>query len=886
MHKSYFAAGVVLSAMTLLLLGGVAIAADQVSVMPDQGTDYEALEEEGLELEPTTNNSGNNGTIPTIDSIPPDGALMIPESGSDVVGLYDPFDGTFLGNLIFGSGTLATPINAIQGSDGNIYVSDQISDGVFVYDTTGAYLYTYCDGSDGLDNVRGIDFRNDTLFVTSGGDYVAMFDAPHSRLPDFISGGINPFDIYFLEDGQALVSCLSSPAGVRLYDANGSFVSTVISVSFPEQTQLDELDPGDFLNASFSSNVVSDFDIDGTIYQTTPLSSGRGAYRLGNGNLLVTSSAGVREMEPGTGNVIEIENTGQARFIELYRPEVTGDPGALMGTVTDLQLNPIEGAIVAIGYRRDTTDVSGSYFFELYPNTYTATASAQYHNPVTIEDIVVVENETTTVDFALSTPLINVNTSPVELEVDSGEVVTVTRNIANVGDGVLEFDVDVVIGDLILSANPGRGERVANAVDPEGAADVAPYSFSGPDLPVITDYRDSLFTYMIEDATGDNGCLGVEFDGTHFWVTGRNASGGDVHKLHKFDRDGNLITSYNQGTSSVWGWRDMAWDGEYLYASDENEFAKIDPATGMKIGTLPRPPGLSPVRAVAWDPATDHFWGANFSSNIYEFDRSGTIISQYSNSKAAYGMAWDDVSEGGPYIWVNSQDGSPQIQISQFDPSTGTYTGETWQSSLPTGHSAALAGGACFTTEWDPSVAALIVLGQGTPTDFIYGYEIAPYSQWLIVDPMSGVLQPAENIDLDITIDFTAVGLNYDSCYQATIMVYNNTPDTPEIPVSINCGVTDLDEISGLPREFSVAQNYPNPFNAGTNISFALPQQSEVKVEVYNLLGQKTATLFDGLLPAGNHTVTWDASEVASGVYYYKISAGDYSAIRMMTLLK
>ncbi|UCE64968.1 MAG: T9SS type A sorting domain-containing protein, partial [Candidatus Zixiibacteriota bacterium] len=165
------------------------------------------------------------------------------------------------------------------------------------------------------------------------------------------------------------------------------------------------------------------------------------------------------------------------------------------------------------------------------------------------------------------------------------------------------------------------------------------------------------------------------------------------------------------------------------------------------------------------------------------------------------------------------------------------------------------------------------------------GYEITPYSQWITVDPMSGLLQPAENIDLEVTIDFTGDNINYDSTYEATLFVHNNTPATPEIEVEIN-GVTGVEEISGLPKVYSLAQNFPNPFNSRTSINFALPQQSDVKIEVYNVLGQKTATLAEGLLPAGGHTVIWDASDVASGVYYYKLSAGDYTSIKMMTLLK
>lgn len=306
----------VVSAVMLLLVWGTA-----------QATDFKASEEQGLDrgVDQVTGVPGNGGTTPSLDSIPPDGVLLIPESLDDVVGMYDPTDGTFLGNLINGSGFLTTPINAIKGPDDNIYLSDQVADAVFVYDTDGAYQYTYADGSDGLNNIRGIDFRNDTLFVTSGDDYVARFAGQHNRIADFIVDGSDPFDIMFLSDGQSLLCNIQGTSdNLRLYDVDGSLISQVFSVDFPEQVQFDELEPGGYLNGSFSDDVITDFDLDGSIYQTTPLSYCRGVFRLGNGNILATNSSGVFELEPGSGNVIQQENTGSARFIELYKPAVTG----------------------------------------------------------------------------------------------------------------------------------------------------------------------------------------------------------------------------------------------------------------------------------------------------------------------------------------------------------------------------------------------------------------------------------------------------------------------------------------------------------------------------------------------------------------------------------
>jgi len=80
--------------------------------------------------------------------------------------------------------------------------------------------------------------------------------------------------------------------------------------------------------------------------------------------------------------------------------------------------------------------------------------------------------------------------------------------------------------------------------------------------------------------------------------------------------------------------------------------------------------------------------------------------------------------------------------------------------------------------------------------------------------------------------------------------------------------------------------NYPNPFNAKTVISYQLPVDSHVKLAVYNLLGEKVAALVDELQQAGYNSVTWDASDVSSGVYFYKLSSGDFTEIRRMMLVK
>jgi len=89
-----------------------------------------------------------------------------------------------------------------------------------------------------------------------------------------------------------------------------------------------------------------------------------------------------------------------------------------------------------------------------------------------------------------------------------------------------------------------------------------------------------------------------------------------------------------------------------------------------------------------------------------------------------------------------------------------------------------------------------------------------------------------------------------------------------------------------LPTEYALHGNCPNPFNAQTVISYGLPRAAHVKLEVYNLFGQKVATLVDGQQKAGYMSVTWEASEVSSGVYFYKLTAEDFTEVKRMTLLR
>ncbi|MBD3168145.1 MAG: Omp28-related outer membrane protein [candidate division Zixibacteria bacterium] len=149
-------------------------------------------------------------------------------------------------------------------------------------------------------------------------------------------------------------------------------------------------------------------------------------------------------------------------------------------------------------------------------------------------------------------------------------------------------------------------------------------------------------------------------------------------------------------------------------------------------------------------------------------------------------------------------------------------------------------------------------------------------------------ISQGETVDFarDFTIDNIVDEMN------AQVVVFVQDYSTKEVHQTARVDVTDMptginDFPQGeIPRVVKLAQNYPNPFNATTNIAFALKSDTDVNLSVYNIAGQKVAELADGFFEAGNHVVNWDASEVSSGVYFYRLETNDEVKARKMILMK
>lgn len=104
--------------------------------------------------------------------------------------------------------------------------------------------------------------------------------------------------------------------------------------------------------------------------------------------------------------------------------------------------------------------------------------------------------------------------------------------------------------------------------------------------------------------------------------------------------------------------------------------------------------------------------------------------------------------------------------------------------------------------------------------------------------------------------------------------------------IAASTTITGVEKYSGVPTEYSLFQNYPNPFNPTTAIQVALPKEGNVKLTVYNILGEEVAVLANKHMSAGYHTFNFDASKLTSGMYLYRIEANDFVSVRKMLLIK
>ncbi len=261
---------------------------------------------------------------------------------------------------------------------------------------------------------------------------------------------------------------------------------------------------------------------------------------------------------------------------------------------------------------------------------------------------------------------------------------------------------------------------------------------------------------------------------------------------------------------------------------------------------------------------------------------------------------WDDLyPPGGGQIWVYSNTDSAVVSWISV-PHYGSGGPYTFQVVLTS------SGTVSFNYDYVGSPDAEATIGIQN-SDGTVGLQIA-FNQyyahdglsvlinagWLSADPRSGSVPAGD--DFDATIGFDASFLSagtYTGSLIVTAYDINHMVDQITVPVTfVVSPIVGIDDgLIDLPKEFALRQNYPNPFNPTTEIKFDLPATSHVNLQIFNVLGQKVKTLVDGEMEAGYRSVTWNGTDnngksVSSGVYFYKLDAGEHVFTKKMMMLK
>lgn len=301
-----------------------------------------------------------NGTVidntnglytPVVSPLRPNGLwLLIPEWNGDQVYAFDAQTGDLIDPVFIPTTNpvLQSPKHALQAPWGKILVSDQISDAVQEFDTSGVFLRTYAPAGGPnpsiLDNVRGIYIKPDSkllVTVASGASQntIQQFDTGGVHIGIFISGNLNsPFDI-MRRNAEYLISNSTAPNDVTQFDLNGVFLSNFIvstNLAFPQQ--MFRLENGNIVIAGFSSpSGLVFFDSAGVYLNTfTAVTGNRGVYRLGNGNYLTTNGTGVHEIDDTTGALVRtIISVTNFQYISEYDPTGVTNTGNKFNIIPD-----------------------------------------------------------------------------------------------------------------------------------------------------------------------------------------------------------------------------------------------------------------------------------------------------------------------------------------------------------------------------------------------------------------------------------------------------------------------------------------------------------------------------------------------------------------------
>jgi len=599
----------------------------------------------------------------------------------------------------------------------------------------------------------------------------------------------------------------------------------------------------------------------------------------------------------GTPTSTPVSYQNQTWIGSLAAPEF----GNLDGFVREAASNdPIEGAGVVLAGDTVLTNHSGAYSFtDVQVGHYNVTAFMMGYNSST-EAVDILAGQTVHQDFLLTQPLISVDIDEININLGAGETHDETFNISNIGDGDLDFDIEVTEG------GGGPGEIAILVVDDDG----------GPNNGgTYQDVQDAFFN-ALDDAGYDYDTFIVDWS-----ITTPPQSGPDATEMSDYD----LVIWF---TGETWGYygddtltntdegslRTYLNAGGNLFLSGQDYLWESYPTAGaFSAGQFPRDMlGLTSATQDLWAPPTACTGGANSfaagmsfvcsvpypSATLWCDEIIGTGDAIFLvNGTSPVAREFEGANFKAAFTTLSFEglvDGAPPSTKAQFMENLISWVQDRDARMIPAPSRPAItplvsensAAKICDTPSGGTYASHLRGLSPDLGPVNNHYQPLETDDPWLEVAPAHGTIAAGESEMITATFTMPDTAHVGDE-YEGSIIIHNNSVlDPVTIPVTVNIIDRVSDKEQAVPMQFALHQNYPNPFNPSTEIRFDLPQTAPVTLAVYNLLGQKVATVLDQRLEAGSHQVSFDATGLASGVYFYRINAAQFTDLKKMVLVK
>lgn len=598
--------------------------------------------------------------------------------------------------------------------------------------------------------------------------------------------------------------------------------------------------------------------------------------------------------------------------------------GSLSGTVTDCNGDPLSGITVTIPDAANLTTqtmANGTYSFEevLVGNW---TVFASHDNYWTDEENVeIVVDQESVVDFELTYPEADVSTTSLELQVFIGEddpdryYGSIDFDLLSEGCGPLDWNASIEIVSVpdhwdnapLSSAGDGHGIRPEDIFSGPKNRDRSRMNVAHQEGELIVNHNrvprgpivgvteldviwDELFSLQVDQVLQNYVYNAVTVDWDNIYST----ASWDPTVYH-YTSNGEYLGSW-QIDDQLFDWeeggiRDMAYDPEtgYFYGGRNNgnlyRFT-IDMSEVTLIGNT----GHSNY-AVGYDWDDEYIYTATWNSNFGRMDQNGNYENLGNVPEDCTGLAYMPADEEGYTIWAFTQFGMGEEisgYIWRYDPENNVWHDEVHQ--IFTSFWGASAGlNINYTARGD--IYDITTVYQENEGQMLVEWEGLPRVTWLNMNPTEGWLDPSESSNIVVEADLNETGLEeyilHGDFVEANITI---TAAHLQDEISIYTYIEFIESAgetgSELPGKYELYQNYPNPFNPTTSIRFDLIENQQVKLTVYNLLGQEVARLVDAPFEAGKHSVNFDAKELSSGVYFYRIDTPAFNRMRKMILIK